>query len=84
MHQGHAKDPIQYKDTHLYFRGATNFRSHIQWLIKEHSLAYAERVMLTGVSAGGIATFLWGEYLKSQLLKPKGFFMVVDSGIFLN
>lgn len=40
--------------------------------------------MLTGVSAGGIATFLWGEYLKSLLEKPNGLFMVIDSGIFLN
>jgi hypothetical protein len=40
--------------------------------------------MLTGVSAGGIATFLWSDYVKSLMKRPEGFSAVIDSGIFLN
>lgn len=70
IHQGYVEEPIQYKDTHLYFRGAANVRSHLEWLAKEYGLRDAERVMLTGVSAGGMATFLWSDYVRGMMKKP--------------
>jgi O-palmitoleoyl-L-serine hydrolase len=56
----------------------------LQWLIERHGLANAERVMLTGVSAGAMAIFLWTDYVRSLLKHPEGLFAVIDSGIFLN
>ena len=32
LHQGVNKDPIKYKDTELYFRGAAITRSHFAWI----------------------------------------------------
>jgi len=84
MHQGYTESPIQYKDTRLYFRGAANVRSHAKWLINTYNLADADRLVLTGVSAGGIATFIWADYFKSLMKNPQGFYSVPDSSIFLN
>lgn len=59
-------------------------RSHLDWLAKEYGLRDAETIMLTGVSAGGMATYLWSNYVRGMMKKPEGFFTVIDSGIFLN
>lgn len=39
--------------------------------------------MLSGASAGGLATYFWGNYLKTKLKKAK-YYIIADSGIFLN
>lgn len=59
-------------------------RSHLNWLVKEYGLQDAERIMLIGVSAGGIATYLWTDYVRGMMKRPEGFLAVIDSGIFLN
>jgi hypothetical protein len=83
MHQGSA-DSIKYKDTELFFRGADNVRSHLAWLTTNYGLVNAESVILTGTSAGGVAAYLWSNYMKSILANPRGLFTVVDSGAFVN
>jgi hypothetical protein len=40
--------------------------------------------MLTGSSAGGVATFLWSNYVKSLLVNPQALSAVIDSGVFMN
>ena len=66
-HQGYTKDPFKYKDRQLYFRGSLNTRSHFKYIDQRFDLSQAEKVMLTGSSAGGIATYIWADYLKSLL-----------------
>jgi hypothetical protein len=41
-------------------------------------------VVLTGASAGGIATFLWSNYVRSLLTNPEAFYAIADSGVFMN
>ncbi len=38
--------------------------------------------MLTGSSAGGIAVYLWHQYLKDLVPHPERVYSVADSGIF--
>jgi len=40
--------------------------------------------LLTGASAGGLATFFWSNYVKSLLKNPKALYSVPDSSIFMN
>lgn len=67
FHQGYSKNPIKYKDTSLYFRGAAITRSHFKYLDSQYSFKNAKKVVLTGSSAGGMATFAWADYLKTLM-----------------
>jgi hypothetical protein len=82
FHQGNNKSPIQYKDAQLYFRGAVNTRSHIKWANNKYNLSQAERIIVSGSSAGGMATYLWVDYFRSLVPNPKTVYGVADSGIF--
>jgi hypothetical protein len=70
MHQGGSDTPIQYKDTQLYFRGNRIVKAHFKYLITKYKMDYASKIMLTGGSAGGIASFMWGNYLQSIVSNP--------------
>jgi len=82
--QGGNDSPIQYKDAKLYFRGGKIMRSHFTYLINKYQLNKASKILLTGGSAGGIASILWGNYLQSIVSNPSIVYNVPDSGIFLN
>lgn len=84
FHQGYSKNPVKYKDTSLYFRGATITRSHFKFLDTHFSFKNAEKVVLTGSSAGGMATFVWADYLKTLVGESTSYYSIPDSGIFLN
>jgi len=53
-------------------------------LVNNKKLASAEKVLLTGASAGGIATYLWSNYVKRLLVNPQALYTVPDSGVFMN
>lgn len=82
FHQGNNKEPVRYKDTDLYFRGAINTRSHIQWAHKRYNISQAERIIVSGGSAGGISTYLWVDYFRTLVSNPKIVYGVADSGVF--
>jgi hypothetical protein len=82
FHQGNNLSPIQYKDAKLYFRGAVNTRSHFKWADQKYNLSNAEKIVLTGSSAGGMAVYLWHQYLKDFVTHPERVYSVSDSGIF--
>jgi len=69
LHQGYTRTPIKYKDAELYFRGAAITRSHFNWINSKYTLNNAERIVLTGMSAGGIAVHLWNNYLRNIVKK---------------
>lgn len=83
-HQGYNKEPVSYKDTLLYFRGEANVKSHFKWISNNYNFRNADKVLLTGASAGGIATFLWTNYVRSLLTNPEVLYSVADSGAFMN
>lgn len=82
FHQGNNKSPIQYKDAQLYFRGAVNTRSHLKWADKKYNLSQAEKIIVSGSSAGGMATYLWVDYVRTLVPNPKNVYGVADSGVF--
>ena len=84
FHQGNNKNPIRYKDRDLYFRGAVNTRSHFSWAHKMYNLTKADKIIVSGSSAGGIATFLWVDYVRTLVPNPEKVYGVSDSGIFYN
>jgi O-palmitoleoyl-L-serine hydrolase len=66
-HQGNAKDPIKYKGKQIYFRGGVNTRAHLKFINEKYSLQEAKKVVLTGSSAGGMATYMWADHVKTLL-----------------
>jgi len=44
----------------------------------------AEKIMLTGMSAGGIAVNVWSNYLKDFVKNESKVYSVSDSGVFMN
>lgn len=67
----------------MFFRGAGIVRSHFKWLLEKHSLADANQVIITGLSAGGIGTYLWADYVKTLIKSPESVLAIPDSGIFV-
>lgn len=82
FHQGNNKNAVKYKDANLYFRGAVNTRSHFKWADNKYNLSAAEKIVLTGSSAGGIGVYLWHQYLKDMVSHPERVYSVADSSIF--
>lgn len=82
FHQGMTKEPYSYKDTKLYFRGAVNTRAHFQYIHSRFGLNKAEKIILSGSSAGGIAALAWSNYL--QTLAPNNNLqLIADSAVLL-
>ena len=84
FHQGYRENPISYKDAKIYFRGAAITRSHFKWMVQTLHLDQAEKVILTGESAGGTASYLWSNYLYENVLSdPSVLLTVPDSAGFV-
>ena len=84
LHQGNRKNPISYKGTNLYFRGAVNTRANIKWIQQHYDLHSAQQVVVSGTSAGGVATFLWTNYIRLLVANSNNVVAIPDSGVFLN
>ena len=63
QYTGSRTDPIIYKNIKLYFRGYNNTIEQLRYLDQNFNLYNAEKIVVTGVSAGGIATYLYSNYL---------------------
>lgn len=84
LHHGDNESPISYKDTKLYFRGSRIVRSHFKYLIERYQMDRASKIIITGGSAGAVASYLWGNYLLSIVKNPSAVYNIPDSGIFVN
>ncbi len=62
-HQGYKKDPIKYKDTSLYFRGHNATIGLMNNLLQRHNFHLTKKLVISGQSAGGLAVYVWSEYL---------------------
>ena len=84
-HQGYRKDPIDYKATKIYFRGHNATMGQLNSIDKNFKLfSEATEIVVTGQSAGGLATFLWTNYIAKRAPKTAKVWSLPDSGIFLD
>jgi len=84
-HQGYRKEPIEYNGSKLYFRGHNITKAQLSSLDKNYKLlSEASEIVVTGQSAGGLATFMWSNYVGSRAPKTAKVWAIPDSGIFLN
>lgn len=81
-HQGSREQPVSYKGRDLYFRGMNNSIQQFEYLNATFGLYAADKIVLTGLSAGAIATFQWSNYLYDRSLN-KQVFAIPDSGLFV-
>jgi hypothetical protein len=70
FHQGNSSSSIKYKDGELFFRGSVITKAHLKFLDNKYNLTQTKKMVLTGTSAGGIATFIWADYIKKILPNP--------------
>lgn len=84
FHQGATLAPFKYKNAELYLRGSYNTRSHLKWLMNRYDITNAQRILFTRASSGGIATYVWSNYMRSLVQNPSIVYSISDSGIFMN
>ena len=82
LHQGYNKNPISYQDSKLYFRGTRNTEQNIKWAHQKYNLTQADRILVTGSSAGGMATYLWTDHVRGLVPDPSKVYGVADSSIY--
>jgi hypothetical protein len=81
-HQGSRTEPILYKNRSLYFRGHNITVERFDDLEKSLGLfTKAEKVVISGGSAGGLAATMWANYLAEKVQKGQ-VYCVVDAGVF--
>ena len=81
-HEGTRFEPLEYKDASLYFRGSNNTLTSIAYLEEKLKIFDADRLVVSGISAGAMGSSLWGNYIYKQSRKPEGVSLILDSGIF--
>ncbi len=74
--------PISYKDKQLYFRGYNNTLEQFRYLDQQFDFYNGDSIVITGVSAGGIATYLYSNYLFEHTKTAK-VYALPDSGLFI-
>lgn len=84
LHQGFKSSPVEYKGSKLYFRGENNTRAHFDYLSKNLKLFSAKKIVVSGTSAGALATYSWGNYVYNQAVNKNSVYLIPDSGIFLS
>lgn len=64
-HQGSKTNGISYKDAILYFRGHNITIAQFQSLETKYKIfSESEQIIVTGGSAGGLAAFMWADYIR--------------------
>ena len=66
---GNADMPITVNGEKIYFRGRRIIDAVIETLTEKYNFGAAETVLLTGCSAGGLATYLHTDYVQTQMPK---------------
>lgn len=80
LHTGSKLDAIKFKDRNLYFRGSNNTIAHFNLLNEKYNLFSATNITITGTSAGGVAAFVWSNYVYERSKNPEGVLIIPDSG----
>jgi hypothetical protein len=86
-HQGHITDPIKIRNETLHFKGHINTIEGFMYILDKVKIEEMEELVVTGCSAGGLATFYWIQYfadyihLRNNKVKIYG---IPDSGFFVD
>ena len=83
VHEGNRPDPISYKGKKLYFRGSRNALEHFRYLDKTFDFYNKDTIVMSGLSAGGVATYYWVDYLRTHT-KTSKVYGIPDSGMFIS
>ena len=78
---GSRPEPIPYKDRKLYFRGTNNVLEQVKYLEDKYDIFRKNKIVVTGVSAGGIATYFYANYFKSKSIAAS-VYAIPYSGLF--
>jgi hypothetical protein len=85
---GDNTDPVSVPDgkvSPIFFRGKRLLDANLASLMQTRGLRAATAVVLRGHSAGGLATYLHADYVRSKLPATLGFYAAVpDAGFFLD
>ena len=83
LHLGFKSSPVEFKGKKLYFRGENNTEAHFNYLQQNFKFFNASRLVITGTSAGAVATYQWGNYVYDRAIVKQNVYLMPDSGIFL-
>ena len=72
--------PVAYRGKDLYFRGSNNTEAHFRLLNEYFGLYSAKNIIITGTSAGGVASFIWSNYVYERVENKEGLLIMPDSG----
>lgn len=59
-------------------------RSHLKWADNRFNLSNANKIVLSGGSAGGMGIYLWIDYLRGLVKYPNRVYGIADSAIFMD
>jgi hypothetical protein len=86
-HQGLIKNPVKINNEILYFRGHLNTIKGFDFIFHKVKIEDIEEIVMTGCSAGGLATFYWIQYLADFIYKINNkvkIYGIPDSGFFVD
>uniref|UniRef100_A0A1X7SGA5 Pectin acetylesterase n=1 Tax=Amphimedon queenslandica TaxID=400682 RepID=A0A1X7SGA5_AMPQE len=78
-----SAEPVNVKGTNIYFRGFKILQLILQ-SVMDKGMSNAKEVILTGCSAGGLATYIHTNYVKSLLSPTVTFRAIADAGYFID
>lgn len=56
----------------------------MKYIQEKYDFKNASQVIVTGVSAGAMAAYMWTNHIQSLLNDPKAVSTIIDSGVFIN
>ena len=87
FHQGHITKPVNFKGSKLYFRGYQNVVNGLSYVMSQVDLKTIEKVVITGCSTGGYATYTWVNHIQKKFSEKNPnikFYGIPDSGFFID
>ncbi len=66
----------------MYFRGSRNIMEHFRYLDINYDFYNGDSIVVTGVSAGGMAVYQWSNYIYENTKSAK-VYSIPDSGFFI-
>lgn len=62
-HQGYREEPLIINNKKIWIRGYNNTMTAFNYIINEMNMKKGSEILITGTSAGGLATYMWVDKL---------------------